>query len=57
MPIEIHELNVKVNVSGTPDNGGDTPSPPSPDQGTSKDDIISECVEQVLEILKMKSER
>jgi hypothetical protein len=57
MPIEIKELHIKVTVntpsaevtpkvSGAPaEGGGDANS------------VVAECVEQVLEILKQKSER
>jgi hypothetical protein len=58
MPIEIKELHIKVTVS--------TPSTAAPSGGASTtpseavgdvNTIVAECVEQVLEILKQKSER
>ena len=58
MPIEIKELHIKVTVS--------TPSTAAPSGGASAapsegsgdvNAIVAECVEQVLEILKQKSER
>ena len=63
MPIEIKELHIRVAVtSESPkaakaaqhanakdeDHGG---------QGVSKDEIVAECVEQVLQILQTKKER
>jgi hypothetical protein len=61
MPVEIKELNIKVNVNSTPAN-----TPPGQSSSTTtnmidasidKDEIVAICVEQVLEILKDKMER
>lgn len=53
MPIEINELNIKINVaddqsatSGSQDMGQDQ-----------QDEIIARCVEQVMEIISKKLER
>ena len=62
MPIEIKELHIKVEVSPS---GGKAPgavSPPGASGGGAggaggKDEIIAECVEQVLTILQNKRER
>lgn len=60
MPIEIKELTVKVTVNPTSDGGT---SPPSSREGrsipgtTDKEEIIAECVEQVMERIKDKTER
>lgn len=58
MPIEIRELNIRVSVNqnqqeqnGEPAAGSAASSMPD------KDEIISECVEQVMELLKLKNER
>lgn len=62
MPIEIKELHIKVNVNPPP-NGPTapvTPQPASPIGGggsQGKDEIIADCVEQVLQILQQKNER
>lgn len=60
MPIEIKELHIKVTVNPPP-GGQPVASPAQPagsgGGGQGKDDIIAECVEQVLEILKAKHER
>ncbi len=55
MPIEIRELTIKAYVNETPQQ----PSPGSGGQTGSqdRDQIISACVEQVLQILKDKKER
>ncbi len=58
MPIEIRELNIRVSVSQNQqeqDSGsaGGTMARGVPD----KDELISECVEQIMELLKMKNER
>jgi hypothetical protein len=58
MPIEIRELNIKVSVSQNQQEQGNTP--PAGKTGgdlPDKDEIISECVEQVMELLQLKNER
>jgi uncharacterized membrane-anchored protein len=58
MPIEIKELHIKVTVNATE---GASPNQQTVTQDSKSDvdrqNIISECVEQVLEILQNKSER
>lgn len=55
MPIEIRELNIKVSVSqNQPEQGNE---PPAGNAMPDKDEIISECVEQVMELLKLKNDR
>lgn len=61
MPIEIKELHIKVSVNPPP--GGPpaaTPAQPASaggGGGQGKDEIVAECVEQVLQILQQKNER
>lgn len=61
MPIEIKELHIKVAVSPPP--AADKParpeaSEPSPcAEMADREQIVSDCVEQILQILKEKSER
>lgn len=50
MPIEIKELNIKINVK----EGGE--KPPEAD-GAGKDEIMQECLDQVMKVLKNKEER
>lgn len=62
MPIEIKELHIKVNVHPPPNGpiAPATPQPTSPAGGggtQGKDEIIADCVEQVLQILQQKNER
>lgn len=52
MPVEIRELQITTVVQ----DNGNTPSSTQPSPAESND-IIAKCVEQVLEILKEKSER
>jgi hypothetical protein len=52
MPVEIRELQITTTVQ----EGGNTSSS-SPAPAAGNDDIITKCVEQVLEILKEKTER
>ncbi len=62
MPVEIKELQIKVVVNQT---GGGQSSPSPAGAATTvtsssrggNDDLIAECVEQVLNILKQKGER
>ena len=58
MPVEILEIVVRANVQEQ----GTTPTPSPTDNGTENDNfqrqqLIEECVEQVLEILRHKEER
>ncbi|WP_148212913.1 DUF5908 family protein [Citrifermentans bemidjiense] len=52
MPIEIKELHIKVAVNSAPHPGGGRAS-----EGESRDALVAECVEQVLQILQNKAER
>ncbi len=61
MPLQIKELYVKVTVhsdeeQGSPEQNANTTSESSGDSAMNKDDIIAECVEQVVEMLKEKME-
>lgn len=53
MPVEIRELQITTTVH---EGAGNSPSS-SPVPAVASDDIIAKCVEQVLEILKEKTER
>jgi hypothetical protein len=59
MPIEIKELHIRVSVdsegsgSKADASGGDGTNIP----GSVKDAIVSECIEQILQILQNRSER
>jgi hypothetical protein len=56
MPLEIRELHIRVNVAGE----GAGPSPgaqASASGGEDKDRILSECVEEVLRVLRDRKER
>ena len=53
MPVEIRELQITTTVQ---EDGNTSSSSPAPVAG-GNDDIIAKCVEQVLEILKEKTER
>jgi len=55
MPVEIRELNIKMSV--VPQQGESAESPPHESGQPRKEEIIAECVEQIMEILKMKNER
>lgn len=61
MPIEIKELHIKVAVSPPkseqPAAGAETDKPSSCDEKNDRQQLVSDCVEQILQILKEKSER
>lgn len=56
MPIEIKELHIKAVINEGSDNSAPT-SPASPSADDDRDDLIAECVEKVLEILRQQQER
>ena len=53
MPVEIRELLITTTVSGVPTQNTNAAS----SQAVNTDNIIAQCVEQVLDILKQKGER
>jgi hypothetical protein len=53
MPIEIRELQITTVVQDS----GSAPASNTSSSPSNGDDIVAKCVEQVLEILKEKSER
>lgn len=58
MPIEIRELNIRVSVSHNQEEQGSGPPPGAGQAGTpDKEELIAECVEQVMELLKLRKER
>jgi hypothetical protein len=55
MPIEIREINIKATISE-----GKKPTAnerPGKSAVTDKETIVAECVERVMELLKLKQER
>lgn len=54
MPIEIRELNIKVNVSDNQNNNSSGSSELGPDK---MNEIVAQCVEQVMEIISKTHER
>ena len=58
MPIEIKELHIRVAVNVSPTSAPSAVAGPGRSGGAdAKDDIVAECVEQVLQILQNKMER
>jgi hypothetical protein len=53
MPIEIRELNIRINVSDN-QTGGNTGNAATQE---SRESLVAECVEQVLEIISKTHER
>ena len=54
MPIVINEIEVSVEVVNDNNSGSSSTAVTSPEV---KEEIIRECVEQIMEILKQKNER
>lgn len=55
MPVEIRELQIVTTVQDS--GGGGSSNAGSSSSSGGSDDIIAKCVEQVLEILREKTER
>ncbi|HSK13710.1 MAG TPA: DUF5908 family protein [Phnomibacter sp.] len=56
MPVEIRELIVRATV-GNPNQGGSNNAQPGGEEAVPKEEIVKECVTQVMEILNDKNER
>lgn len=56
MTIEIRELIIRASV-GNPNKGGSNNSTATDQETTPKEEIIKECVEQVMDIIQEKNER
>lgn len=54
MPVQINEMIIRANVQEPQENAAE--KKPAPDSAN-KEEIIKECVEAVLEVLKHKNER
>ena len=54
MPIEIRELHIKATVQNDCGENNNSPSTPTDSQ---INDIVAQCVEQVISLLKDKQER
>jgi hypothetical protein len=54
MPIEIRELVIRATVQP---GGGEKEATQNKRDGESREEIVAECVEQVLEILRKERER
>lgn len=59
MPIEIRELNIRINVnSNQPEQDPSSTQAGNNSEGAQgKEEIIAECIEQVMEMLRNKNER
>ena len=56
MPVEIRELIIRATV-GNPNQGGSNNSVASDQEAAPKEEIIKECIGQVIDIIKEKNER
>lgn len=61
MPLEIRELNIKVNVGGQAGGGeGGTTAPPqksAQEEGEDKEKLAAEIVDQVMQVIRHRKER
>lgn len=58
MPLEIRELHIKVSVNQPPAEGAAAPAQQgAANAGDAKEDIILQCVDEVMEIINNKKER
>lgn len=61
MPVEIRELNIRIHVNQNQpqqdEGGAKGAAAGNSGGGGDKEEIIAECVEQVMELLKHKQER
>jgi hypothetical protein len=58
MPVEIKELHIRVSVNA-PSSGrpAGVPAPPDAADPTSREALVAECVEHVLQVLSDRQER
>jgi hypothetical protein len=56
MPLEIREVIIRASV-GNPNQGGSNNSSGSDHEATPKEEIIKDCISQVVEMMKDKNER
>ena len=58
MPVEIRELHIRVSVT-PPETGrpAGAPAPAAPADPGRREEIVAECVEQVLQVLDDRQER
>lgn len=57
MPLEIRELNIRVNVGGDASGANASGSRGSDEAASDKDEMLSECVDEVLRVLRDRKER
>jgi uncharacterized protein DUF5908 len=56
MPVEIKELIIRASV-GNPNQGGSNNSTANDQEAAPREEIIKECITQVMDIIKDKNER
>ncbi|MDZ4749819.1 MAG: DUF5908 family protein [Saprospiraceae bacterium] len=56
MPVEIRELIIRASI-GNPNQGGSNNSNANDQEASPKEEIINECVSQVMEVIRSKNER
>lgn len=56
MPVEIRELIIRATI-GNPNQGGSNNATANDQEAAPKEEIIKECVGQVIDLIKNKNER
>ena len=59
MPLEIRELHIKVNVNESPGGSGSTQPPEAgaPGKGDDKEQMLRDCIDEVMQVLQNTKER
>lgn len=57
MPVQINELVIRANIVEGDEKSKASDAKPAAQEDVNKDEIIKECAELVLEVLRNKSER
>ena len=57
MPVIVDEVVISVEVAGPPAGGPAAPAPPAGAAAQDQQALVAECVERVLEILRLYEER
>ena len=58
MPLEIRELHIKVNVNeSSPGGAGQPPAPGGAGKADDKEELLRDCIDEVMQLLQNTKER